>query len=86
MEQRLYDSPYEDADFIRQVLCLGMPVEIFYPGRSGRYTTAAKLCAKCPVREKCAMYWLYDDTPAYIGGMTPDERKKARKALARRAS
>jgi WhiB family redox-sensing transcriptional regulator len=54
----------------------------FYPGRGAyRALQAAKaLCAGCPVRAECQTYaFASDERDGIWGGLSPDQRRKARR-------
>lgn len=50
------------------------------PKGGWRYSSAKKLCEKCPVRNLCLEYALInDEVDGLWGGMTPKERAKLRR-------
>ncbi|KSZ60056.1 WhiB family transcriptional regulator [Rhodococcus pyridinivorans KG-16] len=55
--------------------------------RESRMASAKKVCARCPVREKCLQYAL-DSGERYgiWGGLTEDERTRVRRARRHRTS
>ena len=60
-----------------EALCVGMPTELFFPGR-GKKPEGAELCRRCPVRVPCARDGL--EQPSHLdfgiwGGMTPRDRR-----------
>lgn len=65
--------------------CRGMDPDIFFPDNRGgaqdldRWGPARRICAPCPVRDKCLQTALDDnETAGVFGGMTPTQRKAMR--------
>lgn len=77
---------YQDQVFLRGRECAGLPLEWFNPGPGGRFDRAAKVCASCPVIDRCEVYYLDDEESGYVAGMTLEERRAKRKTLRREAS
>lgn len=77
---------YRDQVFIRGRACAGLPLEVFNPGPGYRFDKAAKVCASCPVIDRCEHYYLDDEESGYVAGMTIEVRREKRKALHREAS
>jgi hypothetical protein len=71
-----------DPVWVRGRACAGLPPNLFIPvsGRNGAYRNGQRVCAKCPVQELCAKYYLEDESDLYIAGMTPQQRSAAREA------
>ncbi|MEV5598423.1 WhiB family transcriptional regulator [Streptomyces sp. NPDC052496] len=43
-------------DWMDEALCAQTDPALFHPDRDGSYSTAAKVCGSCPVREQCAQH------------------------------
>lgn len=65
-------------DWMQDALCSQTDPDLWFdPGRS---LEAAVACQRCPVLEQCAEYAVgYSTQYGVIGGMTPAERRRARK-------
>lgn len=79
-------------DWRERAACRHEDPELFFPvGTTGpaldQIERAKAICRRCPVMEQCLATALADGEDAGIwGGLTPDERRRLRRALARRKS
>src|SRR5262245_33169972 len=80
----------EDPDWMSQARCLGADPDLFFPtGEHGTNAVQAiaeakAICAGCPVILPCGEYGIrYSPDHGVWGGMSPDERKRARRRVAR---
>lgn len=66
--------------------CQGAPLDLFYLYDGERYSAARqrlergrRICARCPVRDRCQEEaYEIDDRYGLLGGLTPDERDEKR--------
>lgn len=76
-------APHLPPDWYRDALCAEVDPDPFYPPKGGTTRPAKKVCAACPVREKCLAYALENrEIEGVWGGLGPVERR----ALLRRRS
>lgn len=80
---------FERPNWHRQAACRGMSPDAFFPdgeanGTNADYDAAKAVCANCPVTAEC-LAWAYEnqERTGVWGGMTPLERKRHRKNVAR---
>ena len=77
-------------DWRKRAACRHEDPELFFPigvtGPAVAQTAQAKaVCARCPVREPCLAWALETNQGSGVwGGMSEDERRAYRRALARR--
>ena len=76
-----------DLSWQHQALCVGRPINLFYPeknsdNRKGNLLPterkAKALCARCPVRKECLEMGMTQEFGIW-GGTTPGERVRARR-------
>lgn len=63
-----------------EAACIGADVNVFYAQAKGRrpadWTAARALCARCPVTAECLAEAIeHRDPHAFLGGLTPEERR-----------
>ena len=69
--------------WVQRGACVGAPdPNLWYPERGQSSEPAKRICARCPVREKCPAWALEHETFGVWGGLTPNERKRLRKDAA----
>lgn len=88
-EERVLTNPFLGTRSIapeswrHQAACASTDPEVFFPGR-GEWLgviEAKKICLKCPVIESCRKHALQKgETFGVWGGMSENERRKARRA------
>jgi WhiB family transcriptional regulator, redox-sensing transcriptional regulator len=70
------------ASWAERAACLAEPPDLFFPiGASGppeHVARAKAVCLRCPVREQCLAYALETAQQGIWGGLTEDERSRAR--------
>jgi hypothetical protein len=68
------------APWTRRALCIGEPIEWFFPGKGQRNDAAMELCGRCEVRLECLAEALDDETLDWgiRGGATASARKVMR--------
>jgi WhiB family redox-sensing transcriptional regulator len=80
-----------DLDWRAAGACRTADPDLFFPVAVGavanrQIAKAQRICADCPVRQKCLDFALRTPEPAGIwGGTTPEERTRVRRARHRRA-
>jgi WhiB family redox-sensing transcriptional regulator len=76
--------PFDDnPNWTNTAACKGA-TEIFYPERGDNVSArkAKKICANCPIKQKCLEYALYHNERIGIwGGLTDRERERLKKQL-----
>lgn len=84
LELALADSPWP-GDWARNGRCQNVPPNVFFPGRGDSPAQAKQICANCPVLEPCREYAIPISRLSGVwGGLTAEERKRARTDLERR--
>ena len=75
-------------DWRENALCLGQPVEVFFPHdtlATDRWDAAKLVCKSCRVKKQCLNLVIgldpIDDRWGVFGGKTPQERIKERERL-----
>lgn len=73
-----------ELDWQDDALCAQTDPEVFFPARGGLTVDAKRICAACPVRDKC-LEWAMEAKPMYgmyAGLSTVQIRKLAKKRKA----
>jgi WhiB family transcriptional regulator, redox-sensing transcriptional regulator len=79
-------------DWRAEGACRTADPDLFFPVAVGavanrQIAKAQRICAGCPVRQQCLDFALRTPEPAGVwGGTTPEQRTRARRARARRAT
>lgn len=78
---RACPEPPRDESWRDSALCAQVDPEIFFPEKGGSAVAAKRVCARCMVRAECLEWALFYDVRFGIwGGLTEDQRQKARTA------
>lgn len=78
----MFQTPPPYPRFTGSEPCRSTDPEAFYPELHLPSQEAAirRICAGCEMREPCAEYGIWYEVHGYWGGMSPMERRKARRA------
>lgn len=78
--------PAEDYDWRKDGLCAQTDPEAFFPEIGGSSVPAKRICNTCEVSEQCLAYALMNDEKFGIwGGLSPQERRRLLKKMAKQA-
>jgi hypothetical protein len=70
----------QPRSWMTRAACLHADKELFFPEDGVRPEEAKRICAECPVRQRCLDYALADSTLVGVwGGTTDRERREMRK-------
>jgi WhiB family redox-sensing transcriptional regulator len=64
--------------------CVGEDPEIFFPVHGAPASKARKICAACPVKDRCLQYAIDADEFGIWAGLDQDERRNSRRRQRRR--
>ena len=68
--------------WMADAVCASTDAELFFPEKGGTPQLAKRVCAGCPVREKCLAFALEHGDLGVWGGTTERERRLIRKESA----
>jgi WhiB family redox-sensing transcriptional regulator len=67
-----------------EALCAQVDPEVFFPEQGGTTTDAKKVCARCPIRERCLEVAMINrERFGVFGGLSEPEREHLHKERAR---
>ena len=68
-------------DWMDQAACRGANTEVFFPGKSDDWQVPVAVCNRCPVVHPCAVWGLRYEQNGVWGGLTGQQRERARVQL-----
>lgn len=68
------------GEWVDEGLCGQTDPEIFFPGKEGSTAPAKRVCAACPVLAECRAWAIPNEVYGIWGGLSEQERRKARSA------
>jgi WhiB family transcriptional regulator, redox-sensing transcriptional regulator len=75
-EDSMYDVD-EDTAWKASGACVGMDIDIFFPGLGSSNKQAKEVCATCDVRQECLDYaMLHEEVDGVWGGVSAEERRR----------
>lgn len=70
------DYVFEDADWMAEAACRGVPPEVFFPPMGRNAGKAYNICGRCPVRDDCLGYALRWRIRYGIWGGTTERQRR----------